>query len=408
MKYKEYLVIIYIELHDCIFVVHELDNLPGTGLKPDSQSSKLRASSNKVQGEMVILLKDFVCCWFLFLANFKYGRGMVMEFGLFTVFDNYKNIIDRTPGQLFEEVLEQTEYADQWGYHSVWFAEHHFSEYGVLTTPQMLLAAAAERTKNIRLGVSIVTLPFKNPVQVAEDYALLDVLSNGRLNLGLGSGYLPHEFAGFNVDSKDKALRFNDALEVIEKAWSGEKFSHEGRYYQFSDVKLEVLPKQNKVPVWIGTLSRRGSEFVAKMGYNIMGVAYVASRSLEELKEIIDNYKRIYRESGHDEMKLNIPIAVHTFVAETREEAEKISKKHVNLYLDTRMYGRNAKFEDLKKREHLLIGSPDDVVKRLKKYQEAGCDHIMMLMNFGGLSHKEVLKSMELVAREVMPRFKKK
>ncbi|EQB94160.1 hypothetical protein GA8_18690 [Geobacillus sp. A8] len=330
-----------------------------------------------------------------------------MEFGLFTVFDNYKDVIERTPEQLFNEVLEQTQYADQLGYDSVWFAEHHFSEYGVLTTPQMLLAVAAQHTKNIRLGVSIVTLPFKNPIQVAEDYALLDVLSNGRLNLGLGSGYLPHEFAGFNIDPSDKAFRFNDALEVIEKAWSGQKFSHEGKYYNFSDIKLEVLPKQDKVPIWIGALSRRGSEFVAKMGYNIMGVAYVASNSLEELKDIIDNYKRIYRESGHDEKKLNIPIAVHTFVAETREEAENIAKRHVNLYLDTRLYGRNAKFEDLEAREHLLIGSPDDVIKRLKKYQELGCDHIMMLMNFGGLPHKEVMKSIELVAKEVMPAFKK-
>jgi alkanesulfonate monooxygenase SsuD/methylene tetrahydromethanopterin reductase-like flavin-dependent oxidoreductase (luciferase family) len=341
-----------------------------------------------------------------FILQIKNGRRIIMEFGLFTVFDNYKEIFNRTPEQFFNEVLEQTEYADQLGYNSVWFAEHHFSEYGILTTPQILLAVAAQRTKNIRLGVSIVTLPFKNPIQVAEDYALLDVLSNGRLNLGLGSGYLPHEFAGFNVDPADKALRFNDALAVIEKAWTGEKFSHSGDYYQFSNIKLEVLPKQKKVPIWIGTLSRRGAEFVAKMGYNIMGVPYVASSSLSELKEIIDNYKKAYREAGHDEKKINIPLAVHTFVAETREEAERISKKHVNLYLDTRQYGRNAKFEDLEEREHLLIGTPEDVINRLRKYQEAGCDHIMMLMNFGGLPHKEVLKSMELVAKEVMPAFK--
>jgi alkanesulfonate monooxygenase SsuD/methylene tetrahydromethanopterin reductase-like flavin-dependent oxidoreductase (luciferase family) len=330
-----------------------------------------------------------------------------MEFGLFTVFDNYREIFNRTPEQFLNEVLEQTEYADELGYNSVWFAEHHFSEYGILTSPQILLTAAAQRTKNIRLGVSIVTLPFKNPIQVAEDYALLDVLSNGRLNLGLGSGYLPHEFAGFNVDPNDKALRFNDALAVIEKAWTGEKFSHNGEYYQFSNIKLEVIPKQEKVPIWIGTLSHRGAEFVGKMGYSIMGVPYVASRSISELKQIIDNFRKAYREAGHDEKKVNIPLAVHTFVAETREEAERISKKHVNLYLDTRQYGRNAKFEDLEEREQLLIGTPEDVIQRLKKYQEAGCDHIMMLMNFGGLPHKEVLKSIELVAKEVMPAFNK-
>lgn len=306
------------------------------------------------------------------------------------------------------EVLEQTERTDQLGYHPVGFAEHHVNEYGILTTPQMLLSVAAERTQNIRLGVSIVTLPFKNPIQVAEDYALLDVLSNGRLNLGLGSGYLPHEFAGFHIDEKDKAFRFNDAMAVIEKAWTGETFSHRGEYFQFFDVKLEMLPKQKEVPTWIGTLSPRGAEFVAKMGYSIMGVPYVTSKSISELKQMIDRYKKVYRESGHDEKKVNIPLAVHTFVAESREEATEIAKKHVNLYLDTRQYGRNAQFEDLEEREQLLIGSPEDVINRLKKYEDAGCDHIMMLMNFGGLPHEQVLRSMELVAEKVMPAFKVK
>lgn len=331
-----------------------------------------------------------------------------MEFGLFTVFDNYKEKLGRSHEDLLHQVLDQTVLADELGYDSVWFAEHHFSEYGILTTPPLLLATAAERTKNIRLGVSIVTLPFKNPIQVAEDYALLDVLSNGRVNLGMGSGYLPHEFSGFGIDGKDKAHRFNDALAVIEKAWTGQKFSHEGPYYQYSDVKLKVLPKQKQVPLWIGALSDRGSKYVGKMGYNIMGVPYVASSSIAELKQIIDGYKAARHEAGHDTPRsVNIPLALHTFVAKTREEAERVAKEHVNLYLDTRQYGRSAKFEDLEAREQLLIGTPEDVIKRMKKYEEAGCTHMMMLMNFGGLPHKEVMKSITLVADEVMPAFHK-
>ncbi|MFG6116050.1 LLM class flavin-dependent oxidoreductase [Halobacillus sp. MO56] len=331
-----------------------------------------------------------------------------MKFGLFTVFDNYKNRLGREPEELLFEVVEQSEAADQLGYDSVWFAEHHFSEYGILTSPQMLLTLVAERTKNIRLGVSIVTLPFKNPIQVAEDYALLDVLSNGRLNLGLGSGYLPHEFAGFNVNGKDKAFKFNDALAVIEKAWTGETFSHNGEYFQFNDVKLEVIPKQKEVPVWIGALSANGAKHIGRMGYNIMGVPYVASDSLSSLKEILNDYKQHYIEAGHDAEKINIPLALHTYVAPTREEAIKGAEEHLNLYLDTRLYGKSAKFEDLEAREQLLIGSPEDVIERLRKYEEAGCDHIMMLMNFGGLPHEKVLESMKLVAEEVMPLFKEK
>ncbi|MDQ0341021.1 alkanesulfonate monooxygenase SsuD/methylene tetrahydromethanopterin reductase-like flavin-dependent oxidoreductase (luciferase family) [Caldalkalibacillus uzonensis] len=330
-----------------------------------------------------------------------------MEFGLFTVSDNYKEKISRSPEQLIQEIIEQSEVADQLGYDAVWFAEHHFSEYGIMTTPQMLLSVIAERTKNIRLGVAIVTLPFQNPIKVAEDYALLDVLSDGRVNLGLGSGYLPHEFTGFNVDPEEKVHMFNEGLEVIERAWSGEKFSHKGKYYQYNDVQLQVLPKQEKVPLWIGALSSRGAYYVGKMGHNLMGVAYVASNSITELKNIIDDYKKVYREAGHDEQKINIPIAVHAYVAPTREEAIRDAREHLNLYLDTRLYGRSAQFEDLEEREQLLIGNPEDVILRLKKYEQAGCNHIMMLMNFGGLPHEKVLKSMELVAQEVMPAFKK-
>lgn len=330
-----------------------------------------------------------------------------MEFGLFTVFDNYKKEIGRSHKQLLDDVVEQSVLADQLGYDSVWFAEHHFSEYGILTTPSMLLTVVAERTKNIRLGVSIVTLPFKNPIQVAEDYALLDVLSDGRVNLGMGSGYLPHEFSGFNVSREDKAFKFNDALAVIEKAWTGERFSHHGQYFQFEDIKLEVLPKQKEIPLWIGALSHNGSQFVGKMGYSIMGVPYVASSSIEELGNIIANYKEKYREAGHKESKIKIPLALHAYVAETREKAEKDAKEHINRYLDTRQYGRSAQFEDLEAREQLLVGTPDDVIERLKKYEKIGCNHIMLLMNGGGMPQEKVLSSIELTAKKVMPAFKK-
>lgn len=332
-----------------------------------------------------------------------------MEFGLFTVFDNYKNYkesFERTPEEMLEEVLEQSILADKLGFDATWFAEHHFSEYGILTSPDVFFAMVAAKTERIRLGTAVVTLPFQDPIRVAENYALLDVLSNGRLNFGLGSGYLPHEFAGFNVDANDKALRFNDALAVIEKAWTGEKFSHNGDFYQYNDIKLDIVPKQKEVPTWIGTLSYRGANYVGKMGYSISGVPYVACNSIAELKEIIDSYKETYRKHGHDESKISIPLALHTYVAETREEAIETAKPHLDLYLETRMYGKSAKYEDLRDREQTLIGTPDEVVATLKKYREAGCDHIMMLMNFGGLPHEKVLKSMELVAKEVMPKFK--
>lgn len=330
-----------------------------------------------------------------------------MKFSLFTVFDNYKEVYPRTPDQFLEEVLQQTEEADRLGFDSVWFAEHHFKEYGILSSPNMMIAAAAQRTKYIRLGVAVVVLPFHNPIRVAEEYALADVLSGGRLNLGLGSGYLPHEFAGFNISAENKVHVFNEALDIINKAWSGEKFSYKGEYFEFNDVEMNVLPLQRpNPPTWIAALRPAGAQFVAQMGYPIMGIPYVNGNSIAEIESIISGYKKTYVESGHDLSKVEIPLALHTYVAETTEQARAESEEHLNLYLSTRQYGKNVRFDDLLEREQLAIGSPEDVIALLRKYEAIGMNNVMMLLNFGGMPHEKVMKSLGLIANEVIPAFR--
>jgi alkanesulfonate monooxygenase SsuD/methylene tetrahydromethanopterin reductase-like flavin-dependent oxidoreductase (luciferase family) len=149
-----------------------------------------------------------------------------MRLGLFSVVDHYPSELERATGDFYAELLEQAEAADEWGFDSFWVAEHHFHEYGAVPRPPVLLAAAAQRTRRIRLGSGVVVLPFDHPLRVAEDYAMVDVLSGGRLNLGVGSGYLKHEYAGFGVDPEDKRARFDEALEILLRAWTGERFSY--------------------------------------------------------------------------------------------------------------------------------------------------------------------------------------
>ncbi|MBI4255431.1 MAG: LLM class flavin-dependent oxidoreductase, partial [Candidatus Rokubacteria bacterium] len=158
-----------------------------------------------------------------------------MRFGVFSVVDHYPAELPRTSGQFFGELLEQAEAAEQLGFDSFWVAEHHFHEYGAIPSPAVWLAAAAQRTRRIRLGSAVVVLPFRNPLQVAEDYAMVDVLSGGRLNLGVGSGYLRHEFEGFGVRVEDKRERFDEALDVVLRAWTGERFSYDGRFHTVRD-----------------------------------------------------------------------------------------------------------------------------------------------------------------------------
>ncbi|MBO8163533.1 MAG: LLM class flavin-dependent oxidoreductase [Brevibacillus sp.] len=331
-----------------------------------------------------------------------------MKFGLFTVFDNYANELPRSAEAFVDQVLEQTVLAEEYGYDAVWYAEHHFHEYGVLTSPHMLIAAAAGMTRRIRLGVSVVVLPFHDPVRVAEDYALADYLSGGRLNMGLGSGYLPHEFGGFNIDPALKPFMFNEKFEVLKRLWAGERFTFKGEYHQYGDISLEVLPTQKPVPTWIAALRPQGVEYVAKMGQPIMGVAYVSSNSVGELKSILDQYKQVSAASGFEPAKMEIPIALHVHVAETTQQARENAYEPLNRYLRTRLYGKGAVFEDLAQREQLIVGSPEDCIAQIKRYQEAGVNHLMCLMNFGGMEHDKVKASMKLFAEEVIPAFRPK
>lgn len=163
-----------------------------------------------------------------------------MRFGIFSVADHYPRELRRSATELYGELRDQAEAADALGFDSFWIAEHHFHEYGAVPRPPVWLAAAAQRTRRIRLGSAVVVLPFDNPLRTAEDYAMVDMLSGGRLNLGVGSGYLTHEYAGFGLSLEEKRERFTEALEIVLRAWTGERFSYEGRFPHIENVQLNL------------------------------------------------------------------------------------------------------------------------------------------------------------------------
>ena len=164
-----------------------------------------------------------------------------MRFGFFSVQDFYPEL-GVSPREYFELLLARMRQAEALGYESYWLAEHHFANYGLDPAPHVVLTAAARETTRLRLGTAISVLPFHNPVHVAENYALVDLLSNGRLNFGAGSGYLQHEFAGHRVPSAEKAARFDEALQIVLRAWTGEPFSYEGRFHSVPEIQLQVRP----------------------------------------------------------------------------------------------------------------------------------------------------------------------
>lgn len=330
-----------------------------------------------------------------------------MDFGVFSVLDHYPQALPRTGQAFLNEFLEQAAVAEELGYRSIWTAEHHFDPYGLCPNPAVLLAAAAARTQRVRLGVSVSILPLRHPLQVAEDYALLDVLSGGRLNLGVGSGYLKHEFEPIGVPLEDKAARMDEALEILLSAWRGESVDVEGRYHRVRQARLQILPLQRpRPPVWIAVLRREAAYHVGRKGLNMMGIPYVTVDGPGELKEMIDAFRAGYAESGAPADALSVPMGLHVHVAETREEARRVAQPALELYLKTRKYARGGTFDGLLEKKLIAVGTPDDVAATLREYEAAGTTHLMCLMNFGGMPHQDVLASMQLFAREVMPRFR--
>ncbi|HEY7492267.1 MAG TPA: LLM class flavin-dependent oxidoreductase, partial [Candidatus Tectomicrobia bacterium] len=189
-----------------------------------------------------------------------------MKFGIFYIVQWHES---RTQEQALREALEQIELADQLGIDEVWLGEHHFSRHGLLSGLFSFAGHVAARTKHMRIGTAVSVLPFHNPIVVAEEAAMIDILSGGRLDFGVGSGYQRQEFAGLGVDVNEGRARFREALDVITRAWTEEKLTYHGTFTQVDD--LWVIPKplqQPHPPLYIAVSTSPAS------------VEYAASRNI--------------------------------------------------------------------------------------------------------------------------------
>jgi natural product biosynthesis luciferase-like monooxygenase protein len=345
-----------------------------------------------------------------------------MKFGLFYLFSDFG---DTPQDQVFREVLEEIEYAEELGFDSVWLPEHHFAIYGMLGNPMVLAAAIARSTHRIRIGTAIMVVPFQHPLRLAEDAALVDVLSGGRLLLGLGRGYQPLEFHGFGVPQPASREMFLEGLEVLKRALSGEKFTYDGRFWKIQE-PTEIYPKpiqKPHPPLYVAAISPETYEVAARLGISLLRSPTFSD--LDTVAQAFEGYKIKMRRFGHDPDALDQPFLVRTYVAPTDEEA-RAEVRHVVWYyhlLASLLPGAPARpqaasYESYPKAASRLaavtvddvwergscFGSPERVVEIMKRYMgKTGMNHLAVEMRIGGLAHKKVLRSMELFAKEVMP-----
>ena len=326
-----------------------------------------------------------------------------MRYSILSIGDHYPDR-PRSVAGLYDEVIGQCALAERLGYEAFFTAEHHFHEYGAVPDPAVLLTAMAARTSRIRLGTAISVLPFRNPLTVAESYAMVDMLSGGRLVLGVGSGYLAHEFEGFGVSPEEKRDRFDEALEVLRLALSGGPVDFDGRYHKVDGVTLNVAPVQRPVPIHVAVLRPEAAWHVGKAGNSIFCVPYASVAGMEDVETLFRSFVEGRAEAGLDGAGDAAAFAFHTFVAETDEEAREMAAEAFELYVATRLYARRQVWDDIMASGLSLMGSVETVAEKLRLLAGWGLGHVLTLHNFGGLAPEAVERSMRLFAEEALPR----
>ena len=349
-----------------------------------------------------------------------------MKFGMFHIIPFYPS---KNEKQLVDETLEQIVLAEELGIEEVWLGEHHFSRHGLVSGVFSLMGAVAAQTKRIRLGTAINILPFHNPVQVAEEMATIDVISGGRLNFGIGSGYQRMEFEGMGVDILEGRERFRENLEVIIKAWTEETLTFHGNFTNVDD--LWVLPKpiqQPHPPIFQAVSTSPASIEFAAMN-NILPMVGGTTDIMGQAPQVVKLWREKMEEFGHPHAHLDPPVSKHIYVAPNMEEAEndRIGREDFNTKILARIGSPAAKDGSLppgyeawanrqKDREgglgvgHAglppLRGTPDVVRERLQMVKDQGINRIFSNFGYPGLEQWKVLRSIEMFCKEVMPHFR--
>lgn len=328
-----------------------------------------------------------------------------MKLSVLSVADHYPDG-PRPQGELYREVIDQAVLAERLGYEICFIAEHHFHPYGAVPNPAVLLTAIAEKTQRIRLGPAITVLPFRDPRTVAEDYALLDQISGGRLVLGLGSGYLKHEFAGFGRDPAEKRDRFDENMTIVKRLLSGARVTHAGTFTTLDAVQLNVAPLQKDVPIYVAALNREAVYHIGRQGNGLLTIPYGTLENFAQIGALQEAFARGRREAGAAPMPGGLAPHIttfHTYVARSDAEAEARVREAFELYCRTRLYAKPWTYEQIRANGLALFGSVETVAEKLIALQRMGVEHVATLSNFGALAADRVAASMRLMIEQVLP-----
>ena len=309
--------------------------------------------------------------------------------------------------QLYRETLDQAARAEELGFDSVWLSEHHFSEEGYLPSLTAVLGALAMRTSRARLGTAVLLAPLHHPLRLAEDLAVLDQLSGGRLDVGLAPGYKPDEFAVLGVPKDERGARTDETIEILQLAWRGERFSYPGKHFSVEDVIVAPPPVQESAgrpgpPIWVGGSSLAAARRAARYGTGFMPDSGAGL-------DVYDAYRA--QAVGQKRVATNRVV----FAADSREAAWEICGDHFlyqfNAYRqwfssagDDDSHGAELTDPSVLNPEHYYVGTPDDILAAITESQQRlGYEELVFWARPPGMSIQQSTASLELIARHVLP-----
>jgi alkanesulfonate monooxygenase SsuD/methylene tetrahydromethanopterin reductase-like flavin-dependent oxidoreductase (luciferase family) len=340
----------------------------------------------------------------------------------------------RAASQILADEVEQMLLSESLGYDSLYLTEHHFSDYGLSAAPSVLLSHVAARTSRIQLGMGVYVLPFHHPLRLAEETATLDILSGGRLTVGLGRGNRPVEYVGHGVKREAGRTLMEEGVEILVQAWCQERVTFNGQHWQIPGIPVYPKPlRQPHPPLAFAVGSDESLRWAGRQGFAIMSSGL--TRPLSTNLEARSVYETALRESGHaDEAVRDLlsrwVVTKHVYVAPNDFEARADAEGPERWYLDAfaRSIGprglpglseaafQEAAVAEQRSRETsweelvddcLLVGSPATVRRQVAELAAAGVGELLCWMNFGGIPPDKARRSMRLFAKEVMPAFRR-
>jgi alkanesulfonate monooxygenase SsuD/methylene tetrahydromethanopterin reductase-like flavin-dependent oxidoreductase (luciferase family) len=357
------------------------------------------------------------------------------RFGVFSLsqFPDLSKVVE-----CFDNDLGFFQLAEQLGYDKVWIAEHLFSTYGLVTSTQVYAAAIAQKTNKIRIGMAVCAIPFNHPLRTASDFALVDILSHGRLDFGVGRAYQPHEFVGLGVPMEQSREMLAEGLDIVLKSWTQPTISYRGKFWTIPE-PVELLPKpvqKPHPPVYQATISPESFEQAARAGLNLQMASPFTYRTYREhwmdaLEDNCRHYAEVCRELKRDATAVERMLLLPFFVHENANTAREIYKPHVEWFYAkvtanqlagapqtgeikgyelTMREGKKTRemgylsFDKLHQYGACIADDPETCVIKLRDMKRRfGISEFVFWFNIGGIDKVHVERAMRLAAEQVMP-----